>query len=84
MWIRRNQLVPRLDHVKHAIVSFIVCAIMLIPALEMRFLVVPAVIVAALAGILKELYDERIDWSDLAADAVGIAAAVGLFCIVVA
>jgi len=74
----------RQDHVKHAVVSFALTLIFLIPAqwVEWWFFVAP--FIAFSFGVWKEWYDRGttgFDLTDILADAVGVSIALALFSI---
>ena len=73
---------PRPDHVKHFYVCFIASALLLIIAQWIRWWIIPAVLLALLLGFAKEIHDIRttgFDWTDIAADLVGILTSLALF-----
>lgn len=68
-WLKQNK-----DKVEHSIAS---CGIYFI-ALHIFKLVPFAILLALLAGVFKETFDDRWDWWDIAANIVGIGVGVCL------
>ena len=73
---------PRGDQIKHAIVSFGLTGLFLIPTVWFANFAFVAPIVALGFGVYKEIDDRGttgFDWTDIIADAAGIVAAMGVF-----
>ena len=75
---------PRSDQMKHAIVSFGLTGLFLIPTAWFGNFVFVAPVIALGFGVYKEIDDRGttgFDWTDILADVVGIALAMILFFI---